>query len=239
MYDIRPFQNGDPIFETRLHKISDMIYDYTGANITIYTNGVAYQNRELLRHPRLTTVFFTVSAATRETYKKVHGRDFFDSVLKTLHWLEENKYPTQTIVITLVVTRNNIDEIDKWTELFKDFPQVIAPLHSGYKGPESLECLRGLSLTEITEKYGTYKGYMFHLPCVCWNNITVSVDGKYLFCQIGTPDTDLGDIHEITLQEAWSRKMKIGLDNSLCQVCNMKASNYKEIWNKIVDGGEL
>jgi MoaA/NifB/PqqE/SkfB family radical SAM enzyme len=230
MYDIRPYQNGEALLESRLPDILNLIHQLTKAPVTVYTNGTIYRNRHLLRHPRLSTVFFTISAATRGTYRKVHGVDLFDKALATLDWLTRHKYPEQEIVLTLVVTRNNIDEIPAWHERFKNYPRLVAPLHTGYKGASSLDCLRGLDLAEITQKYGTYKGFMFGMPCPCWNELMVSVDGQYLICTIATPDAALGDIHKVTMQEAWNRKMKLGMDNPLCNACNMRSPKWRQIY---------
>ena len=229
IYDIRPFQNGDPLFEPRLTEICDLIWTLTKAPICVYTSGTMYKNRRLLRHPHISTVFFTISAATRETYEKVHGGDLFDKAVATLRWLTKHKYPEQEIGVTLIVTRNNIDEIPLWHERFKDYPRLVAPLHSGYQGPQSLNCLRGLNPDEIVEKYGTYKGFLFGLPCTNWNEMMISVDGQYLICSIATPETSLGDIHKVSLETAWKLKLERGMNNPVCQTCNMKAPNYKEL----------
>jgi len=68
---IRPWMNGDPLFENRLPKIIEIIRKYNYSPIHMFTNGTNYDNRHLLTNPEISEVHFTISAATSKTYALV------------------------------------------------------------------------------------------------------------------------------------------------------------------------
>jgi len=74
---VRPFINGEPLLEKRLPQITKAVKQVLHCETHIYSNATVYENRHLLIDQNLDTVKFTVSAASPETYRKVHGKPLF------------------------------------------------------------------------------------------------------------------------------------------------------------------
>lgn len=101
------FMNGEYLLEKRGHVLTKLVKKILGCITVTYTNGTIYENREILRDNNLDEVHFTVSASTKETYKRVHCADLFDTVLKTVDWLDENRYKNQLMIINFILIAYN------------------------------------------------------------------------------------------------------------------------------------
>ena len=230
LMDVRPFLNGDTLLEYRIHEICHMIKKYTGAKIVTFTNGTIYENKKLLKDINLDEVHFTVSAGTRKTYEKVTGHDLFNEAAKTIKWFETNKYPNQNTVIHMVLVNDNIHEVKQFKEKFKNFQQIISPITLSFSNQPAKNATVGLDISKQHD-VGTHKGEMHGMPCVLYNNLSIDWRGYILqCCNWCDPKVwNYGKIGETSLDEAWEKRQKNNLDNILCNSCNMKAKNWRDI----------
>ncbi len=229
LYDIRPFYSGDPLLEKRMPKILQMIKDYCHARTTIYTNGAFLDGRRILLDPNLDEVHFTISAATPETYARVHGRPFFSNAVGTVRWLENRRREALRILIHFVIVDDNFHEIEEWKQLFEGFEQVISPIVKN----QDLQVSEKYNTHSIQEQHerGTFKGDMGGMPCVLYNNLTIDWMGRYLqCCTFYDPSHwNYGTVHEKTVDEAWAERQANRLHNPICDSCNLKNKNYRSI----------
>ncbi|MFA5365338.1 MAG: radical SAM protein, partial [Candidatus Bathyarchaeia archaeon] len=101
LWCIAPFMNGDPLLEERLPQILDLIGG-SGQEAVLDTNGTFTKNLEMLIHPSLKLVRFTISASTPQTYEKVHGKPLFETAWNSVRWFEKNKLTSQKLWINYI-----------------------------------------------------------------------------------------------------------------------------------------
>ena len=132
LMSIRPFGYGEPLLETRMSRIIEIIRKYNSAEIVLYTNGTIYENRRILSNPEIAEIHFTISASTPQTYEKVHGKPLFHQAIKTVEWLERQN-PHPRIILNFVINRLNVHELEQWKQQWNRFDQVRSRLHRNYR----------------------------------------------------------------------------------------------------------
>jgi MoaA/NifB/PqqE/SkfB family radical SAM enzyme len=230
-----PFMNSDPLLDKRMPEITKMIYKNLKCQILTSTNGVLYNRRHLLRDPYLHDVCFTISAATPETYNKVHGKPLFDQAVKTVFWLQKNKFWNQRVYLRYILFGGNIHELDAWRKKFHMFPQEIRPLHFG--GDRATSNKLRNALDKNMEQYYDYKQHVYmrdQLPCNCFHNLAIGYDGSFMQCCDLPYKYSWGHVEEIDLQETWQKRLELGLNHPACRECNQKNLKWKELFEKYV-----
>ena len=219
MWSIRPYVTGDPLVDTRMPEIVKIIRKYNQAPLVIYTNGSAYQNREVLTE--FAEVHFTVSAATPETYEIMHGRPFYPQVVQTIEWLEKQpKRPK--IILNFVITKLNLPSLI-WKKQWARFEQVRVRVHGdnthGHLDalalPESLQVDENLTAPNTG-----------HLPCAFYNNCIVNAHGDVMLCCLGGPT--FGNIRDTPLIDAWRARCATKMDHAVCRTCMFRSKDWKQ-----------
>ena len=112
------YGTGEPFLAKHLpayiEKAKEIGYEY----IFITTNGAgAIPSRaEAVLKAGLDSIKFSIHAGTRETYKKIHGKDDFEKVIENLKWVSEFRKSSGLnfrIYVTMVQTKANFNEVDK------------------------------------------------------------------------------------------------------------------------------
>ena len=226
---IRPYMNGDPLFEDRLPKIIEIIRKYNPSPIVVFTNATNYHARSLLVNPEINEIHVTISAATPETYAYVHGRALYKQALRTLDWLETHIGPTQKIILHFVITKQNLPEIEAWKRQYARFEQTISGLHRSVRDKQITDDIcPSIDTIPLT----TLKGHLFGMPCHIWNNQAVSVHGDYIQCCNSPIDLAYGNIADTPLLEAWRKRCANKMENESCRSCNCRAPSWREILEK-------
>jgi MoaA/NifB/PqqE/SkfB family radical SAM enzyme len=229
LQSIRPWMNGDVLFETRLPEIIKIIRKYNQSPIHLFTNGTNYQNRHMLVNPEINEVHFTISAATSGTYALVHRRPLFKQALRTLQWFEQHKHPHQQIIMTFVITKQNIHELPDWRRMFIQHPQVLSALHKNVRDKHFTDETWVDAMHLDTHKHPKHIGNM---PCVIWNNMAVSAKGDFIQCCEADVNYNYGNIADTPLLEAWRRSRRENqMRNKFCESCNVKRPD----WHMILD----
>jgi MoaA/NifB/PqqE/SkfB family radical SAM enzyme len=223
---IRPYMNGDPLFETRIPEIIEIIRKYNSAPIVVFTNATNYHARSLLVNPEINEIHVTISAATPKTYAYVHGRPLYTQAIRTLDWLENHIEPTQRIILHFVITKQNLPEMEMWKQQYARFEQIISGLHKTIRDKQ----ITGDIYPDIdTVPLNTLKGYLFGMPCHLWNNCAVSVHGDYVQCCNSPIDLTYGNITDTPMLEAWRKRCTNRMENESCRSCNCRAKNWRAI----------
>ena len=224
---VAPFLNGDALLEKRLPEIGLLSKKYQPkARIVAFTNGVAYENRDLLVDENLDVVRFTISAVTREKYKLMHGKDKLNEVLKTLNYVTENKHPNQKIILNYILTGYNVDQLSDWKKKFAGYIQDIRPLHTGLYRTTSKDVYDKADLSWedsviLSQKKALIAGrHSENRPCPCWHNLSITWDGYMLQCPDTSPkESIIGKIGEDDILTVWRERFQKGMNNPLCMTC--------------------
>lgn len=175
-------------------------YIYSDTNGALATK----ENMKKVLLAGLDSIKFSINAGTRETYRYIHGRDDFDSVLQNLkdcHSLKEELGLDFKLMVSFVITSKTEDEAE-------DFQTLVAPYidqfatHSArtilLQHPEDLRYLAPLRHEE----------YKHTIPCpMVFNRIHVTYDGFLSACCIDfNHDLLLADLKTTSLAKAWNSK---------------------------------
>ena len=228
------FQNNEPMLEPRLDKFTALVKKHCNASTGIYTNGTNYHLRHKLLDKNLDVVHFTISAATSETYLQVHGKPLFNKALKTYKWFLKHKRKNQQVYVHFVIVAENFHELPQWKQMFKESPQIISPLHTGYKQKASQECMKRLNHKK-TVKAGTKKGKMASdLPCTVWFNMTVNTKGEMLQCCDCPYSVNYGSVDNSHVLDLWNKRNHNMMNNPACDECILKSREWKAILQRWV-----
>jgi len=215
---INPYNSGDTMLETRMPKIVEIIRKYNDSPIVLFTNGTVYANRELLLG--VDEVHFTISATTRETYARIHGRDLYNEAVKTIEWLEtQPNHPK--IVTTFVMIKDNIHELPLWREQWKRFEHSISPV---VNKPE-LKLPLEVELANCTRLFDPEKT---DLPCAFWDVLLVQLNGEVQMCCGGGPGV-FGNAHyDVPLLTSWRNRCMFGIKllATYCRRCQFRSREW-------------
>jgi len=118
------FQGGEVTLDKNFQNFIDsaVLRSHRHINISLITNGTFLDNKlvEGLRQVKLNCITVSLNAATRETYARIAGKNFFDRVVGNLHKLSElsRSHPQGnfTLCISFVVMRSNFHELPQFLE---------------------------------------------------------------------------------------------------------------------------
>lgn len=230
----RPFMNGDPLLEPRLYTITQKIKDALGCRIDVFTNGVEYKNRMILKNPYLNDIRFTISASYWVLYQKVHGRNRFADAVRTLKWVDENKKWYQRIWVNFVLYDKNAHDLPYWRKMFAKYRQDVRPLHEG--GDREKSGNLDDFAEELARRREEAKRQLIaqNRPCNCFANMSISYEGKLLQCCDVSYEHNWGHVEEIDLMETWNKRLDMGLNHKGCQNCSQRNPNWKELFERYV-----
>jgi MoaA/NifB/PqqE/SkfB family radical SAM enzyme len=234
---VAPFMNGDPLLEPRLPVIAKMIKKYLNAKVNVFTNAALYENRHLLRDRNIDIVHCTVSAATRETYRQVHGRDCFNDAVKTVRWLSKKKRLNQYIIMVYVLNSRNFHELEQWKSLFRGFKQIVRPLFdAGDVKPQSKQAEGNRAFEEYLAKasqtvFPSNLQYS-NRPCPCWESLNISYKGELMQCMDLPYELNGGSVFDVDIEEFWLDRNRRGLDCDGCRECKMKNPNWRNLFRR-------
>ena len=191
---------------THIKNAKEAGYEYIYAD----TNG-ALANRKKLEAvitAGLDSIKFSINAGEKETYKKIHGQDKFETVLENLricHELKQNLNQKLKIMVSFVVTKENEDEIELLRGIVEPYMNqyMVHPISVRHNSENdkrnALEPRMGKDIHEIpcsmvfTRLHITFNGYL----TAC--------------CQDFNYDLLLADLKKTPLKEAWVSKNAIEL----------------------------
>ena len=180
--------------------------------IFVTTNGVLATPKKLIEviNSGLDSIRFSVNAATRETYRSMHGRDDFDRVIDNIRcmreYLDKNNIQMNTSV-SYVVTKENIEEISKAKELLKNLVDEILFIPVIGLSKWDKELSERLSLDEYEEK-DRVENYNLSCP-IPFNTMYITSAGKVkLCCNTYKTDIETYDLtNDLNLEAAWKSRV--------------------------------
>jgi len=249
LWCVAPFMNGEPLLDDRLPQIMDLANQYCKTSCVIDTNGTISKNKRFLLHPNLRLARFTISAATPETYEKVHGKPFINRALSTFSWFLTHKRHNQTAWLHFIATKHNIHELQLWINNFEGVGRTVFPIHRGIFQNNS----RQVALKEfrsflkdslpgepfmINEKNKVqsvrpWRDDKFGV-CQCWGILGIGWNGEIMQCVDFPYRYNYGKVGEVDLLEAWQERLQNKMDNPCCNSCSVRFPNWKKLMDRWV-----
>ena len=201
-------------------------------DIMFNTNGLLL-NEDISRRlieSGLTRIMFSIDAATKETYKEVRGSDSYELVVKNIERFieikEEMKNVLPLVRVSFIKMHNNIHEIDKFKEIWRDKVDFFSIQR--YGNP----LLNNEKFFDDFEKYHVdeeIKDIGFKCP-EPWVRLMIRYNGDINpCCGIQGPKLVVGNIHKDKIKDVWdSRQMEIlrniheqgqFKNNEICRLC--------------------
>jgi MoaA/NifB/PqqE/SkfB family radical SAM enzyme len=239
IWAIAPFMNGEYLLDERGQTTNNLIQQHTKAITIVDTNGSEWRNRQLLVHPNLKIVRFTISAATKETYKQVHGVDRFDDAVKTFRWFLKNRLPQQQVMLHYIVNKHNEHEIEDYIQMFKGTKIRIFALHDDGKHQKASQNAWGKTEYHppiIIEPNGKRHFEYPHknMPCQCWDILGIGPHGEIMQCVDFPYKFNYGNVADTDMMTAWKKRLENKMDNECCNGCNLRVSNWRKIIDKYI-----
>lgn len=234
--------NGEPLLYNELVNLvtysKELGYNYS----FITTNGSVASEGMLadLFEAGLDSIKFSINAGTKETYKKIHGKDDFTKALKALKFSYQyrNKHNKKyKIFVSCVGIKDNYNELKELYDLVEQYSdEVVFYYPCSYAGQindlsKSLRAdMSQLGLKTIDIKHSS--------PCsVLWNSINITCEGYLALC-CSESDNRLivEDLNHMSVKDAWlgdkmnrirKKHMDNNVDNMPCHSC-ITEQNYNE-----------
>ncbi len=172
--------------------------------IYLTTNGV-YANKDRIKklgELGLSSIKFSIDAATQNTYKKIHGKDDFNIVKNNLFDALELKKEGLSIGIfaSFCVVKQNMDEIEQFR---KDIGEYFNDTMIG------LATEQGGNMSELLDELVDPMLRTSKMPCErIFNRLHVTYEGYLNACCIDMENMlAYADLTKETLKDAWHNKI--------------------------------
>jgi hypothetical protein len=229
--EFRPFMNGDCLTMTNDELDAFLVLGrkyLPNAKNVMYSNGADSLKSDMFLNPLLDEIHFTVSASTSEMYRRIHGADKFNEVIRTFDMLI-NSWVSDKVYVHFIYNKLNEHELIGWKRLFGRAKLNISPLHYTDEQTTSLKILDKENMDKGYELGTTANPrilYFWH-PCNCWSNMAISWKGEYIQCPDVHYKYNYGKVGEISIKDAWKNRANDMLNCKGCDSCNLKNSNQK------------
>ena len=155
----------------------------------------------------LDSIKFSISAGTRETYKKVQGKDDFDKVIANLKWISQYRKESglkYRIYVTMVYTNHTVNEVNTLRDIVLPFIDEWDP------HPLNNQCgnlYENNKLGSIEEGSPRARGKVD----ICFQpfkGFTITPEGYVSACVLDySKDLIVGDLHHSSLKDIWSNEV--------------------------------
>lgn len=189
----------------------------------------------------LDSIKFSINAATKESYKIIHGKNDFDKVLNNLKkiykWKIKQKKKLQ-LLCSFIYTKKTFNEIDLYKKIFSNYVEDIHLHPAGTQGGRINNIIEKIS----TENFSNTPKKVD--PCeMLWNRIHLTCEGYLTACCV---DYDLDLVYadfknsKISLLKLWNNKIikklrqkhiNNKLEKTLCKNC---LYGTKDKFNKLL-----
>lgn len=143
---------------------------------------------------------FSINAGTRETYRLIHGRDDFETVLAHLRFVSEYRKTLDrplSLYVTFVVTAQNAHEVEAFREFVGPLVDDVYASPCGTQSGQMAQAadLLGASLTaDVT----------FSICRLPFHRMHVSAEGYLTLCCVDYQNyVAVADLSTMSLGEAW------------------------------------
>lgn len=235
--DITFFATGEPFLVSRLDTYIKYAKDIGYEYIFLTTNG-ALANPKVAKKvidAGLNSVKFSINAGTRESYKKVHGKDEFDKVIDNVKWFYDYKIANNIdlkIYCSMVPTIHNKEEYDALMSKVGSFlSDAIHKRECSNQGGNMLEN-NEITIINPDNILGTLRSNQVSDRKICpdpFNRLVISSEGYMTACVVDYQNAlIIADLNHSTIKEAWhnekyrelrEKHLKNNLEGTICYNC--------------------
>lgn len=232
--DVGLYITAEPLMNPKIYDYVNYLKHELGFKyVYISTNGILLtpENLEKLVKCGIDSIKYSVSAANRESFKKHHGIDAFDIVLRNIEYAFEYRNKMKLnykLFMFSIITRYNQEEKQEIEEIYSKYVDEI--IYSNVMSTNLVKGVKEYLSVEDSNKSLTY-GLNRTLLCKSlFNRIIINEKGYLLSCcyDAKTNMTIVADLNEVSLKEAvYSEEMiqlrKKHLENqiehTICNYC--------------------
>jgi len=199
----------------RLAKQLGYEYIYLSTNGALLSPGRA----ECLISAGIDSIKFSINAATRETYRLIHGRDDFDKVMENLRYLREYRDDNDADVkigVSCILTNVNHHEKSLAEEMIGRIVDDIVFHEEGNQGGY-------MNRNNIPQIHSS-------VPCsMLFNRFHISHEGYFTLCCMDYQNyLAVADLNKVSLHAAWESEFAVSmrekhltskLEGTLCHNC--------------------
>ncbi|MBF0308646.1 MAG: radical SAM protein [Magnetococcales bacterium] len=228
--DVGFYTTGEPFVHKELEQFVAQARDLGFGYIYISTNGALASPKRLqaLVEAGIHSIKFSINAATRETYRLIHGRDDFDAVLRNLRFISELRRGLDRklrLFITYIVTNKNSHEVELFKTLFEPLVDELMFFDMKSQSGQMVQSLDVLAPSAAAEPFSGE-------PNTCtmpFNRVHISWEGYLTLCCIDYQNyLAVADLNKMSLEEGWlspafrelrRRHLEKRLEGTLCHNC--------------------
>lgn len=233
------YLGGEPFLHPELEKFVKKAGDIYGDGknrfeyIYITTNGAlaSIERIKKLVSYGLSSIKFSVNAATREIYKKIHGRDDFDIVKKNIEnlyiWKQEEKADIP-IFISFLKNKYNYFQVELMRETFGKYVDNMYFFDVSNQGG---------NMYENNEIRLENAQLINHLPCEpLFNRLHINSDGYLSACCVDFDNLlAVADLSKVSLKEAWNDEKFVQLRKQNLEGNILNNQCYNCVHNTLID----
>jgi len=238
------YATGEPFLNKNLESYIKFAKKIGYSYVYITTNGAAATSKrmKIAIDNGLDSIKFSIHGGTKDTYKKIHGKDDFDRVIKNLIWVDEYRKTQKKnlkIYVTMVETFENSSEVNilkKTVEPYIDGWDPHLMNNSCGTMPENNQIGK---IEEKNIRGRNHSGICFQ-P---FSSFTVTAEGYMSGCVLDYHKAlIIGDCNKSSLKEIWQsdlyqkwRKRHLE-DNTKGSICYNCIYNKDENYDSLIPG---
>lgn len=221
------YATGEPFISKDLGKYiakaKEIGYEY----VYITTNGALatpQRAREVIESG-IDSIKFSINAGTRETYKIIHGKDDFETVIENLKYIAEyrkNNKKNFKIFVSYIATRYSANEKKLLEDKLGDIVDEVVFLNVRNQGGMMYEINDYLSLENDKSEE--------KMPCpLIFNSLHITYEGYLTACCVDFQNyLTVADLNKVSLKEAWhsdkflelrKKHLEKSVEGTLCYNC--------------------
>ena len=236
------YTTGDPFVHKDLAVFTKQASDIGFSYIYISTNGALAtpERAKAVIDAGMDSIKFSINAASRDSYKAVHGKDDWDKVLAHLKYISEYRQTLNRplkLFATCVITTLIEDELDRYTELLDPLVDEIV---FSQVGTQSAQMASAFNLLKPVDE-SMHSATMNPICLMPFNRIHVTCEGYLTMCCVDYQNyLALVDLAEMSLLDAWrhklfcefrSRHLEQDIAGTLCGNCWLGRKDHIEPLN--------
>jgi radical SAM protein with 4Fe4S-binding SPASM domain len=229
-------KDGESLIHPRVHELIKYAKERKAAHrIEIFSNAILLDEDRSIKliEAGLDVLNISLDAMNSQTYKKIKGRDQYDTVVKnTVRFAQIKKEmgaKKPLLVAKFIGMTENADQLDDFKKFWKPVADqvIISPYHN-YAGGTADRKLK--SQKQVSCRY----------PClVTWFNPVVLWDGLVTTCCVNFMKNELimGDVRTQTIEEVWQgdKYNKLRSDMLRGDLTDWKTCSRCTYWENFAD----
>lgn len=216
---LRPFGRGEALINPDLPRMVRYAKEKGVRKIWLNTSGVLLspkKSKELL-DAGIDRLEVSIDAATRETFKKIKGKDKYDQVVKnTIECcrLKEELYSQKEIVVSFVESAINTSEKDAFIKFWQNYANHvrIRPVHQ-----------HGALVSNLRES--KEKKEEERLPCsILWERVEINYYGGLKYCEFDWENKEeVENVKNSSIKEIWNSEKyeqlrRLHIEKRFCEI---------------------